>query len=221
MAYTQKLIQTCQKQSLTIEQYLFCTLVHNEFAKQDAYILAYRPITNNPKLISKKANETSNIEEVKNYLQYLSRTREAQANEKIEFEKKTKKHLRIEIENELQSKYEKQLQAAKDIITRYDKMADNDTITDNDTDKMADILDGDDDNMAENKDWGRVRTKDMIIRELNSLLDLTLDLKTKTEIYKQLADLQNMKKEQEIERDDTIHYYLPLSCNDCNHNKQR
>lgn len=60
------------------------------------------------------------------------------------------------------------------------------------------------------------REKEDIVRELNILADLTKDPKQKTEILMRLADLQQMKKDpiDEVE-DNTVHYYLPLSCYQC------
>lgn len=60
------------------------------------------------------------------------------------------------------------------------------------------------------------REKEDIVRELNILADLTKDPKQKTEILMRLADLQQMKKSSidELE-DNTVHYYLPLSCYQC------
>lgn len=59
------------------------------------------------------------------------------------------------------------------------------------------------------------RTKEDIIRELNELLERETDSKLKLDYYKQLADLQGMKKEQEKDDEDTIHYYFPITCNQC------
>lgn len=59
------------------------------------------------------------------------------------------------------------------------------------------------------------RTKEDIINELNQLLEIETDPKLKLDYYKQLADLQGMKKEQDKEDENTIHYYFPITCKDC------
>lgn len=59
------------------------------------------------------------------------------------------------------------------------------------------------------------RTKEDIISELNAELATQEDPKIRLDIYKQLADLQGMKKEQEKDDDNTIHYYFPLNCKMC------
>ena len=59
------------------------------------------------------------------------------------------------------------------------------------------------------------RTKEDIINELNQLLESESDSKLKLDYYKQLADLQGMKKEQDKEDENTIHYYFPITCKDC------
>ena len=47
-------------------------------------------------------------------------------------------------------------------------------------------------------------------------LDITKDPKQKTEILMKLADLQQMKKDPVDETEDnTVHYYLPLTCYKC------
>ena len=60
------------------------------------------------------------------------------------------------------------------------------------------------------------REKEDIVRELNILADITKDPKQKTEILMKLADLQQMKKDPvEETEDNTVHYYLPLTCHKC------
>lgn len=61
----------------------------------------------------------------------------------------------------------------------------------------------------------RNRDKAAIVEELNTLANITKDPKQKTEILMKLADLQQMKKDKTDEEDNTIHYYLPLSCQNC------
>lgn len=68
----------------------------------------------------------------------------------------------------------------------------------------------DDPNKPKNRD------KDDIVAELNTLANATRDPKQKTEILMKLADLQQMKKDKTQEEEDTtIHYYLPISCYNC------
>ena len=60
------------------------------------------------------------------------------------------------------------------------------------------------------------REKEDIVRELNILADITKDPKQKTEILMKLADLQQMKRDPvDDTEDNTVHYYLPLSCHKC------
>ena len=69
------------------------------------------------------------------------------------------------------------------------------------------------------------RDKSDVINELNTLASSTSDVKLKADILKQITDLQQMKKDEtKGEEDNTIHYYLPLSCHNCNlyiENKRR
>ncbi len=60
-----------------------------------------------------------------------------------------------------------------------------------------------------------IRDKDAIVKELNQLASETKDTKLKSEILLKIADLQQMKKPVVEEEDNTVHYYLPLSCNNC------
>jgi len=62
---------------------------------------------------------------------------------------------------------------------------------------------------------GTPRTKEDIIRELNAALIVETDPKIRLDYYKQLIDLQGMKKEQEKDDDNTIHYYFPVTCKMC------
>lgn len=59
------------------------------------------------------------------------------------------------------------------------------------------------------------RTKEDIINELNQLLEIETDAKIKLDHYKLLTDLTGMKKEQDKEDENTIHYYFPITCKDC------
>ena len=59
------------------------------------------------------------------------------------------------------------------------------------------------------------REKEDIVRELNILADITKDPKQKTEILMRLADLQQIKRDPVDDTEDTVHYYLPLTCYKC------
>ena len=60
------------------------------------------------------------------------------------------------------------------------------------------------------------RDKDDVVRELNLLADQAKDPKLKSELLLRLADLQQMKKDPVDETEDnTVHYYLPLTCYKC------
>lgn len=66
------------------------------------------------------------------------------------------------------------------------------------------------DNQPKNRD------KMDIVRELNTLANSCKDAKQRTEILLKLADLQRMKETpNNNEEKELIHYYLPLSCNNC------
>lgn len=53
--------------------------------------------------------------------------------------------------------------------------------------------------------------KDLIIAKSN----MKIGTKEWIDVTKLIADLQQMKKEEVQEEDNTIHYYLPLSCYNC------
>lgn len=61
---------------------------------------------------------------------------------------------------------------------------------------------------------GKFRDKDEV---LNALAATVKDLKGKerADVLMKIADLQQMKKEETIKEDNTVHYYLPLSCKNC------
>ena len=59
------------------------------------------------------------------------------------------------------------------------------------------------------------RTKEQLIDELNVLASSTADPKTRTDILLKLADMAGMKKEEVKNEDNTIRFYLPLTCHHC------
>lgn len=63
------------------------------------------------------------------------------------------------------------------------------------------------------------RSKSDIVIELNKLASQTSDPRQRTDILLKLADLERMKDDKPVEKDDRIHYFLPLnyptSCKDC------
>ena len=58
------------------------------------------------------------------------------------------------------------------------------------------------------------RSKDEVI---DALVETVGDLrgKEKADVLMKIADLQQMKKEEVIEEDNTVHFYLPISCKIC------
>lgn len=61
---------------------------------------------------------------------------------------------------------------------------------------------------------GRYRTKDEVIEALASTVD-TLHGKDRADVLMKLADLQRMKQEEVVEEDNTVHFYLPVTCHMC------
>lgn len=62
----------------------------------------------------------------------------------------------------------------------------------------------------------KLLTKEEVLQEaLQSALSLPVNDKTRVEILMKYADLAQMKREEIKEEDQTIHYYLPLTCNNC------
>lgn len=59
------------------------------------------------------------------------------------------------------------------------------------------------------------RDKAAIIKELNEHLNKCTDPKQKQDWYKMLIDVQQMKKDTDETEEETIHYYFPVSCRDC------
>lgn len=57
--------------------------------------------------------------------------------------------------------------------------------------------------------------KNVMLRELKALYEKTDDISDRLKITSQIADLQRMKKEEIKTDDDTIHYYLPITCSEC------
>lgn len=70
--------------------------------------------------------------------------------------------------------------------------------------------------MMPNDSKGRFRDKDAILSELESTLP-NLSGKEKADVLMKIADLQQMKKEEDETKteDRTVHYYLPLNCLKC------
>lgn len=66
----------------------------------------------------------------------------------------------------------------------------------------------------ENDSAGKYRDKDSV---LDALAATVKDLKGKerADVLMKIADLQQMKKEETAEEDNTVHYYLPISCKNC------
>lgn len=60
----------------------------------------------------------------------------------------------------------------------------------------------------------RYRDKDEV---LNALADTVCDLKgkDKADVLMKIADLQQMKKDENVEEEKKVHFYLPLTCNNC------
>lgn len=59
------------------------------------------------------------------------------------------------------------------------------------------------------------RSREDVIKELNILADQESEPKRKSEILMKLADLEQMKKQDEAPESDQIKYYLPLKCSQC------
>lgn len=68
----------------------------------------------------------------------------------------------------------------------------------------------------EEKQEVKLLTKEEVLQEaLQSALSLPVNDKTRVEILMKYADLAQLKKEQTEGEEQLIHYYLPLSCNNC------
>lgn len=71
---------------------------------------------------------------------------------------------------------------------------------------------------AEEDESAKVKllTKEEVLQEaLRSALSLPVNDKNRVEILMKYSDLAQMKKEEIKEEDTLIHYYLPLTCNNC------
>lgn len=67
----------------------------------------------------------------------------------------------------------------------------------------------------------KYRTKDEVIEALASTVD-TLHGKDRADVLMKLADLQRMKQEEVVEEDNTVHFYLPVTCHMCDlYNKEK
>lgn len=76
------------------------------------------------------------------------------------------------------------------------------------------------DEQADKNAMNTKRTKAGTIEELNELADNTNDPKLKAELLIKISDLEGWKKEQEKTDDNTIRYYLPQKCSQCEHYKR-
>lgn len=61
---------------------------------------------------------------------------------------------------------------------------------------------------------GKYRTKDEI---LNGLIEELPNLrgKDKADVLMKIADLQRMKQDEVVNEDNTVHFYVPISCHNC------
>lgn len=59
------------------------------------------------------------------------------------------------------------------------------------------------------------RSKDDVIRDLNILATQESEPRRKSEILMKIADLQQMKKQEESDKESLVKYYMPLKCNQC------
>ncbi|WP_108821450.1 hypothetical protein [Dysgonomonas sp. Marseille-P4361] len=59
------------------------------------------------------------------------------------------------------------------------------------------------------------RSKDDVIRELNLLANQETEPRRKSEILMKLADLQQMKKQDEETEESKVSFYRPLKCSEC------
>lgn len=66
-----------------------------------------------------------------------------------------------------------------------------------------------------NADNTENRSKDDVIKELNVLATQATDPKLKGEMLVKLADLQQMKKQDDEDKESKIHYFAPLKCSQC------
>lgn len=70
-------------------------------------------------------------------------------------------------------------------------------------------------NIAHSQTDTENRSKQDIAKELNILATQTSDPKLKAELLMRLADLEGMKKQETVEEEEKIKYYLPLKCTQC------
>ena len=70
------------------------------------------------------------------------------------------------------------------------------------------------DNSSESRTKENLRTKDGIINALVAELKYTRG-KARADLLMKLADLQRMKEEETEKEDETIHFYVPITCYDC------
>lgn len=59
------------------------------------------------------------------------------------------------------------------------------------------------------------RSKDDVIRDLNILATQESEPRRKSEILMKIADLQQMKKQEESDKESLVKYFMPLKCNQC------
>ena len=80
--------------------------------------------------------------------------------------------------------------------------------------KIPTSCDKDEKEETEDDFTGKFRDKNEV---LNALVATVKDLKGKdrADVLMKIADLQQMKKEETIEEDNTVHFYLPISCKSC------
>lgn len=70
-------------------------------------------------------------------------------------------------------------------------------------------------NGEEEEDINLIDKEEVLKQMLRSALSLPQNDPNRVKMLMQYAELQQMKKEEVETEDNTIHYYLPLSCNNC------
>lgn len=59
------------------------------------------------------------------------------------------------------------------------------------------------------------RDKDAVLKELNQMASVERDVKMKADLLMKIAEIKQMKKDLTTETEDTVNFYLPLSCEKC------
>jgi membrane-bound lytic murein transglycosylase len=171
---------------LSPQEYIYVCLVRGSMAKYDAYMIAYDPKDDSIQSVKQACSAL----ELKPEIAKIFRKMQDDATARSEFEKKIKtlnRKLRT-ANKKLKEQIEEEEMEEQDKGEKVEKMI---------------------------RDASVTKDKNSLLKELEFMQSTETDTNIRLKILGKIADIQQMKKQEEKSEDDIVHYYLPLNCKDC------